>query len=179
MIKLLYLFVCGFVLCFTFQGCEKDSLELQLDREEVIMRKIGHELLLYSNDSTSLVLPIIYEDHKYRIQFDSSFSFLPDDLVKIIDTVIKVELPYNNYIVQVEECETEQVVYSYEIDHFSSPIPGIVACSAREQPEACYELIIQFITKEERKKSSKWLYSLLIIPLLLVIAYLYLKISAQ
>ena len=153
MSKLQYVIILGVTFFFILQGCKNSDSEVQLDREEVIMRKIGHELLLQSNDSTSIVRPIVNEGNKYRIEFDSSFSFLPDDLVKTIDTIIKAALPYSNYLVEVEECETSQVVYSYEIDHFSSPLPAIVACSAREQPEACYEIVIQFITK---KKENDW-----------------------
>ncbi len=172
--KWIFIFILG-IAYFTFQGCQKYESELQLNREEVIMRKIGHELLLHSNDSISLVRPIVHEGNKYRIQFDSSFSFLPDDLVKTIDTIVKVGLPYNNYLVQVEACETNQVVYSYEIDVFYSPFTEVVACSAREQPKACYEIIIQFITKKEGMASNLLWYALFIISFLSIGIYTYIK----
>ena len=177
MSKLGNLLIFGIPFLFTLLGCKESESEIQHDLEEVIMRKIGHEILLSSNDSISIVRPIIHEGNKYRIQFESSFSFLPDDLVKTIDTIIKTRLSYNNYLVQVEECENNLVVYSYEYDYDidQSPFPEIlVACREREQPKACYEIVIQFITKEE-KTSSLWLYYLLVILLLSVGIYIYVK----
>jgi len=171
--KLTSLFILGTLFFVFFQSCKNEESEINHDREEVIMRKIGHEILLSVNDSFSLVNPIIHEGNKYRIQFESNFSFLPDDLVKTIDTIIQVTLPYDNYLVQVEECESSQVVYSYEIDG-SSILPE-VACKSREQPEACYEIIIQLISNEEVKTSNALLYVLLVIILLLIGIYIYIK----
>ncbi|MBL4594432.1 MAG: winged helix-turn-helix transcriptional regulator [Flavobacteriales bacterium] len=171
--KLVHLIIFGIVFFFTLQGCKKDEPELQHDREEVIMRKIGHEILLLSNDSNSIVRPISHEGNKYRIQFESSFSFLPDDLIKTIDTIVKSALPYDNYLVQVVECETDLVVYSYEIDEFL-PFSEVVACKTREQPEACYEIVIQFIAKE-KESTGIVLYILLVILLFSIGVYIYIK----
>ena len=175
MIKWCHLLFFGILFFFTLQGCEKEESENQHAHEEVIMRKIGHEILLLSNDSTSLVRPIIFEENKYRIQFDSSFSFLPDDLVIMIDTIVRNTLPYDNYLVQVEACESNEVVYSYETDVFSSvPFPDAVACRTREQPEACYEIVIQFI-KEEKQNSNVYLYVLLFVVVISIGGIIYLK----
>ena len=171
--KLVHLIIFGIVFFFTLQGCKKDEPQLQHDREEVIMRKIGHEILLLSNDSNSIVRPISHEGNKYRIQFESSFSFLPDDLIKTIDTIVKSALPYDNYLVQVVECETDLVVYSYEIDEFL-PFSEVVACKTREQPEACYEIVIQFIAKE-KESTGIVLYILLVILLFSIGVYIYIK----
>ncbi len=169
MIKFTNLFILGLVFIFTLNGCKKDNQAIQHDREEVIMRKIGHEVLLLSNDSTSIVRPIVFKNNKYRIQFESNFSFVPDDLVKTIDTIVKTALPYSKYLVQIEECETKQIVYSYEI-----PYKDAIACKEREQPEACYEIIIQFISKEE-KITSLWLYILLPLIFILIRLFFYIK----
>jgi len=153
-------------------GCDSKDKAIQFDREEVVMRKIGHNILLSVNDSVSLVQPIIFEEGKYRIQFKAQFSFLPDTLIKTIDEIIKAELPYDNYLVQIEECETKQVVYSYEIDLFSPP-NEVIACSTREQPKSCYEIIIQLIPNKE--SSYLLLYILLIAFILSIISYYLIK----
>jgi hypothetical protein len=67
--------VFGLILLFSLQACEKNNAEIENDREVVIMRKIGHEILLQSNDSTSLVHPIIKKGNTYRIQFGSDLAF--------------------------------------------------------------------------------------------------------
>jgi len=170
--KLTPLFIFGIVLFFTLQGCNQSETELQRDREKTIMRKIGHDVLLSANDSLSLVRPIVYENNTYRIQFGSDFSFLPDNLVNTIDTLIKVSLPYDNYLVQVENCKTKEVVYSYEINPFSPTAE--VACKTREQPEACYEIVVQFYTQEENS-TSLFLYILLAVLVFTIAIYFYLK----
>lgn len=174
MIKWNYLFILGIILFFSLQGCEKEESKVQHDHAEVIMRKIGHEILLLSDDSTSVVRPIVYEGDKYRIQFDASFSFLPEDLVKTIDTIIKVSYPQTNYLVQVEACDSNLIIYSYETDVFSSvPFPDVVACKLREQPEACYEIVIQFI--EEEKTANTYLYVLLLVIVISIGVVLYFR----
>ncbi len=175
----MYLFILGVMCFFTLEGCEKDGPKTQHNREEVVMRRIGHDILLSSNDSISLVRPIIQEGDKYRIQFESSFSFLPDDLVKTIDTIVKAALPYDNYLVRVEDCESNEVVYSYEysqeLDNLS-PFPNVlVPCRTREQPEACYEIVIQFIAKEETMSLNLLLYPFLVILFLSIGLFVYLK----
>ena len=68
MIKWNYLFILGAAFFFSLQGCEMEESRIQHDRLEVIMRKIGHEILLLSDDSTSVVRPIVYKNDKYRIK---------------------------------------------------------------------------------------------------------------
>ena len=165
--KMTYLLVFGMVILFSFENCQNDNPEIEKDREEVILRKIGHEILLLSNDSTSLVRPIIYENDKYRIQFESNFSILPDILIKTIDTIIQTSLPYDNYLVQVEECKSKEIVYSYEIEAFP-PISDGIACGTRELPNGCYEVIIEFILPPEQHTASIFLIILIAIIILVI-----------
>ena len=171
--KLVYLSVFGLILFFAFEGCEKDDLVIKQDRIEVVLRKIGHDILLNSNDSISLVRPIVHKEDKYRIQFESNFNFLPDDFIESIDTIIKNSLPYHNYIVQVESCETKEIVYSYEISDFLPTTE--IACKTRPQPEGCYEVIIQFLPENETNSLIPGLLVLIAISLLLIGLYIYKK----
>ena len=106
------LVVLGLILLFSLQACEENATGIESDREEVVMRKIGNEILLRSNDSTSLVRPIIKEENKYRIQFGSDFGFQAEDFVVVVDSIIKSSHLNESYLVQVEKCESEEVVYS-------------------------------------------------------------------
>ena len=118
---------------------------------EVALRMIGHQVLLNSNDSTSLVLPIIYENDEYRIQFENEFEFIPDELVATINRVVKETRIANNYIVEVEKCETGEVVYSYEVNSLEQS--DIIACKARLQPKSCYSLLFTLMEIGETKDS--------------------------
>ena len=150
------------VLPLLFHSCSKELDTVQNDQLEVVMRRIGHEVLLSSNDSLSLVKPIVKQENSYRIQFGSNFSFLPDHIIQVIDSIIKKELPYEKYLVKVERCETKEVVYSYEITEVTQF--DELACKTRAQPEACYEVVIQFIQKKKEN------YGIIILIVLLTIA---------
>lgn len=106
---------------------------------EVSLRMIGHQVLLTSGDSTSLVLPIIEENNRYRIQFESEFEFNPEELVVIVDRVVQETTIAKSYIVEVEKCETGEVVYSFEMDYLEKS--DIIPCKARVQPRSCYSLL--------------------------------------
>ena len=112
---------------------------------EVSLRMIGHEVLLLSGDSTSRILPIVEENEQYRIQFEKEFELNPDELVQIVRRVaMDSDLP-QNYFVEVEECETGDVVYSYENNVYDSL--KVIPCEARSLPKACYVLV--FTSQEE------------------------------
>ena len=100
---------------------------------------IGHQVLLSANDSTSRVLPIIKEGDRYRISFDTEFSFIPEELVSTIDGAVKRIRLADNYIVEVEECDTGEVVYSYKMDQTAQS--DIVPCQSRIQEKGCYNLL--------------------------------------
>jgi hypothetical protein len=102
-----------YVIIFSAAGCapmdrsEKDAL--------VSMRMIGHQILLKSGDSTSLVLPVKKEDDRYIIQFGSDFQFNPEELVAKIDSAVKKTSIVNSCFLEVAKCETGEITYSYEI----------------------------------------------------------------
>ena len=164
--KMSHCFFFGFFLFFIVQGCTGEKVEIQQDREEVILRRIGHEILLQSNDSITLVYPILKEENQYRIQFESEFGFQAEYFAAAVDSIIKSSHLNQSYLVKVVACETSAVVYSYEVDLFS-PIPIFdgMACSTRPQPRGCYEVIIQFFDPENTSYSSSWFYVIVLLIL--------------
>jgi len=121
---------------------------------EVSLRMIGHQVLLSSNDSTSRVLPVVKEKNRYRIQFESEFEFRPENLVATIDGVVKETGFASSYIVEVEQCDTGELVYSFKMDAIEQS--DIIPCRARLQPKACYSLLFTLI--ETDKLNTKLLY---------------------
>ena len=120
-----------------------DSLAHESQREqqlEVALRMIGHQVLLYSGDSTSRVLPIEKVANRYRIQFDTEFQFNPEDLVGVVDQVVQKAELNTDYILAVEECESGKVAYSFQMGGWQHA--DIVACKGRIQPKACYSPVV-------------------------------------
>jgi hypothetical protein len=117
--------------------------DFDLARRELLLRKIGHELLLNAGDSTSRVLPIKKTaENEYQIRFENEFTFQTDSLVKIIRRSLTDHKIAPNYIVNVLNCANKEVIYGYAI--FKLEKDDIVACSGRKQIKGCYLVEIKF-----------------------------------
>lgn len=113
----------------------------------VSMRMIGHQVLLSVGDSTSRVLPVEQETTGYRIRFASEFQFDPDALAATIDRVIAETRIASSYLVEVQQCYSHEVVYSYEVGVL--PDKDLLACKGRMQPLGCYSLLISIVSSEQ------------------------------
>lgn len=113
-----------------------------LARREILMRKIGHEMLLNAGDSTSRVLPVTkLNAEKYRLQFENPFRFEPDTLVKIIQKTL-AHHETSDYIVNVLDCSNNTVVYGYAMA--ADKKNNVLSCLGREQVSACYLVTVEF-----------------------------------
>ncbi len=139
-IKIVLFTLAGILLFITRSNAQVADNERLI---EVSLRMIGHQVLLSSNDSTSRVLPITKENNRYRIQFESAFEFKPEELVLTVDRVVKETSMANSYIVEVEKCETGEVVYSFKMDDLDKS--DIIPCQGRVQPKSCYSLLFTMI----------------------------------
>jgi DNA-binding winged helix-turn-helix (wHTH) protein len=112
-------------------------------RAALVVRQIGHQLLLHSGDSTSRVLPVKQLGNGlFQLEFQSQLSFVPDTLVNLVrKDIASSELPLD-YLVNVFECNTERIVYGFEI---GPTYKEIVPCLGRTQPKGCYTIQISFI----------------------------------
>ena len=120
-----------------------DSHDFDFAKKEVLLRKIGHEVLLQSGDSTSRVLPVKkISENEYQIRFESKLTFQPDSLVNTTGRLLATDPLAGDYVVNVLNCGSTDVVYGYAI--VSNKKDNIIACSGREQPRACYVINIKF-----------------------------------
>jgi len=89
------------------------------------------------------VLPIKkIEENKYQIQFASTIQFTPDSIVRIIQHAVETNKLPGDYIVNVVECQKNQVIFGYAI--LQTEQTSLVPCKGRPQPKACYSIIITF-----------------------------------
>lgn len=110
---------------------------------EVAMRLIGHELLLSTGDSTSRILPVTKLGNRYNIQFDTEFQFNAQALVSTVDSVMALTEVTSSYRVEMEECASEAIIYSFEVNQAAEP--DLVPCGTRQQPAKCYSLFITLL----------------------------------
>jgi hypothetical protein len=138
----------SFIMAFSILLVLRISAQEAFDQKhmEVSLRMIGHRVLLNAADSVSRVLPIINTNGQYRIEFESEFGFKPDDLVKAVSEIMEENKTAIRYIVEVEECESEQVVYSFEIDNLNHK--DIIPCKPRGQSMECFSLVFTILEKQ-------------------------------
>lgn len=124
----------------------KESNEHPDKHLEIVLRNIGHLVLLHSHDSTSRVLPVkTVNNNTYRISFENSFGFTPDTLMSIVhQQLAKTDWP-GNYTVSVNDCDQNQTIFAYEVN---SARGDLKPCRGRIQPKGCYVIEISFPAKK-------------------------------
>jgi hypothetical protein len=112
-------------------------------RREILLRRIGHEILLQSGDSVSRVLPVKkIAKNEYQVSFENAFTFQPESLVKTTQRLLAKDPLASDYVVNVLNCANASVAYGYAIS--KNKKDDIVACIGRRQPIACYMINIKF-----------------------------------
>lgn len=134
---------------------------------EVTMRMIGHKVLLLAGDSTSRVLPVQRENNKRIIQFDTEFSFNPDDLKHAVDSILGATDINTAYILEVQQCQTGEIFYSYEISKTGQS--DIIPCRSRDQVRSCYNILLSFTSIETDNSMAQLPYYILAILVLLIV----------
>jgi hypothetical protein len=160
------------VICMGFGSSGNDNFEVA--RREILIRKIGHELLLQSGDSSSRVLPLRkLSDNEYQISFEKALGFLPDSLVNTTQRLMGKDALVADYVVNVLNCGTKQVAYGYAISHNQKD--DIVSCKGRKLPVACYTILIKF--KTDSLITAKTGYLLGSLPILAFVGLLFFRVA--
>ncbi|HMI62006.1 MAG TPA: winged helix-turn-helix domain-containing protein [Puia sp.] len=129
------------VVCAAFIMAGSDDFDIS--RREVLLRRIGHETLLQSGDSTSRVLPVEkIAENEYRIRFEKDLTFQPEFLVNTTQRLLAKDPIARDYVVNVLNCGNASVAYGYAIS--KNKKDDIVPCIGRRQPRACYMIDIKF-----------------------------------
>lgn len=173
--KLQYLFgsivlLSASLICLAFSMGSNEDFDNS--RREVLLRRIGHELLLQAGDSKSRVLPIKkIAENEYQIRFENELTFMPDSLVNTTRRLLTKDPLASDYVVNVLNCSNADVTYGYAISKDQKD--DIVACQGRTQPRACYKINIKF--KPANIDAATKSYMLSGLPFLAFVGFIFLK----
>ena len=172
--KYLYVLIIVFsfisVVCLAFTMADRDDFDFA--KKEVLLRRIGHEILLQSGDSTSRVLPVKkIAENEYQIRFEKDLTFRPDSLVNTTRRLLAKAPFASDYIVNVLNCGNSNVAYGYVIS--KNKKDDIIACIGRNQPRACYMINIKF--KPTGINIAKNGYLLGSLPFLALVGFIFFK----
>jgi DNA-binding winged helix-turn-helix (wHTH) protein len=129
--------------------------DLRVKQVNIILRLIGHQLLLQAGDSTSSVLPITeVKEGTFHLQLQNQFFFSHDSIMALSQRLLPKSRFPSGYTVTVHDCLKAAIVYGFQINHAS---PDILPCSGRRQPPGCYIIEFtfpDFYEKVEPKKAD-------------------------
>ena len=116
--------------------------------KKLVIRQIGHQLLLQAGDSSSRILPVEERANKeYLIRFAAPFTFVPDTLVAIVRRVVAANGLPSSYLVEVIHCApSDEVIFGFKI--YKDSARDVVPCLGRRQEKACYNIRIRFTETE-------------------------------
>ena len=127
---------------------------------EVVLRDLGHQLLLTAKDSSSRVLPVKkLNENTYQISFQNDFGFISDTLINLIQRTFQKNGLADDYIVNLRKCKQNETVFAFEINSHTG---DLTPCRGRTLEVGCYVIEMEFLKKN---KFNFFLLLLLIIPL--------------
>ena len=134
--------------------------EISENHLEVVLRDIGHQLLLTAKDSSSRVLPVKkLNENTYQISFQNNFSFISDTLINIVEREFQKNALTKDYIVNLRNCKQKETVFAFEINGKTG---NLTPCKGRTLEVGCYFIEIDLL---KTNKFNFFLLLLLIIPL--------------
>ncbi len=134
---------------------------------EIVLRDLGHQLLLATKDSSSRVLPVKkLNKNTYQISFQNDIGFISDTLINLVQRTFEKNALANEYIVNLRNCKQNETVFAFEIN---SQKGDLTPCRGRTLEVGCYVIEIDLLKKD---KFNYFLLFLLLIPLSFVGFYL-------
>ncbi|MES1219434.1 MAG: helix-turn-helix domain-containing protein [Bacteroidota bacterium] len=134
---------------------------------EVVLRDLGHQLLLTAKDSSSRVLPVKkLNENTYQVSFQNDFGFISDTLINLVQRTFQKNALAKDYIVNLRNCKQNETVFAFEINNQTG---DVTPCKGRTLEVGCYVIEIELL---KQNKFNYFLLLLLIIPLSFVGFYL-------
>lgn len=137
-----------FTILAVYVSGENATDSYEVNKEMIVLRKIGHEILLNAGDSHSRVLPIRkISSQEFRVSFENALSLMPDSVVTIVQKIAK-ENKLPEFSVNILDCREKETVYGFAIS--PNDADNMVPCLGRELPKDCYHINLLFPTRQKQ-----------------------------
>ncbi|RBQ03079.1 winged helix-turn-helix domain-containing protein [Pedobacter miscanthi] len=166
---ILFLFISGICVAFSING---GNYDFDISRREILLRRIGHEILLQSGDSTSRVLPVKkINENEYQISFEHELTFEPASLVSTTKRILTEDPLTDDYVVKVLNSGNSGIAYGFAIS--KNKKDDIIACIGRKQAMARYLINIKFKSTGTNEARNGYLLGSL--PFLAIVGFIFLR----
>lgn len=163
--------ILALIVCISSCTAEKDDFSKQV---KIALRDAGNKLLLSENDSTSLILPVKkLQANKYQLAFNAPLNFEPNILVSQIESSLKASNLPEHYIVEVIQCEDQEVAYSYQMTAVLEST--IIPCTSRFLPKACYFIEVDFFKRAVPNSKYNFVLGAIIASFVALVLFLWYK----
>src|SRR3954468_7039341 len=113
----------------------KKKNEIPEKHVEVVLRDIGHQLLLSAKDSSSRVLPVKkLNENTYQISFQNEVGFISDTLINLVQRTFQRNGLANDYILNLRNCKQNETVFAFEINGHTG---NLTPCRGRTLEIGC------------------------------------------
>lgn len=130
--------------------------EMPAKHVEVVLRNLGHELLLTAKDSSSRVLPIKQlNENTYQVSFQHPIGFVSDSLINLIQRSFQKNGFAKDYIVNLRKCQQNETVFAFEINYQQG---DLTPCRGRTLEVDCYLIEIELLKKSNWNPYLLWLF---------------------
>lgn len=127
--------------------------DLRARQVNLLIREIGHRLLLQAGDSTSPVLPVTEaKDGTFLLRFEREFIFSHDSLLALSQGLLPESQFPSGYTVSVLDCRKASIVYGFQLN---TTAPDLLPCRGRRQPTGCYMIEFAFADLYEPAEQPK------------------------
>ena len=143
------LLIPAFTVLALYVGGETATDSFQVNKEMIVLRKMGHEILLNAGDRHSRVLPVRkISEQEFRVSFENAFSLMPDSVVSIVQKIAK-ENNLPEFSVNILDCPEKETVYGFTISTGNDG-DNVVPCLGRKLPKDCYHLSLLFPAQQKQ-----------------------------
>jgi DNA-binding winged helix-turn-helix (wHTH) protein len=146
------------LLAIYFNG-QKNSSSYQESLEQVMLRKLVHQLMLSGGDTSSLILPVKQVDAGvFHLYPEKQLAINPDTFMAITSRLIQQYKGMGNFTAQIKHCDSVGVSYSFAVAEGEL----VATCSGRQLPKNCY--YFEFVIAPAKARSgisNFWWYAIL------------------
>jgi len=140
-------------LLITSSFTKRSDRDLQAKQVNLLIREIGHRLLLQAGDSTSRAMPVTeVKEGTFLLRFENELVFNHDSLMALTQDLLPDTQFPSGYTVTVHDCKQADIVYGFQVNN---TLPDILPCRGRSEPVGCYSVEFAFLDFYERLEENK------------------------
>lgn len=146
-----------FVMLAVYSAVKEDSTVYKETKQEILLRKLAHELMLSAGDSSSRVLPVKQiSAQEFHVFPENALAIVPDSFVNIVNRAIAAGNLTGSFTASILKYQENVTVYGFAASSFEKD--NLVSCVGRDLPKDRYYLSFVFSNKSSLNEYAPFFY---------------------